>query len=1054
MFLARVTVRQPMVLVAALGVAVLVGALSVPPASAATTGPQTSPAAAPPIGPVADHGSANAPGQVSVTLQLTAAQPAALAALAGATVHTRQARRAALLAAAPSTDTASAVASFLTRSGLTITARNAFSLTASGPRTRISSLFPAAKAASAVRSRTAANATSSPLVIPAELTGLASSIVGGTDTRRVAYPRYVRAARAVTPSFKAAPITGATARSLYSVPAAATTSSGMGITVATIQFSGWDSSNLTTFATQQHLPDPVASGQYQAVSVDGASPTTPDGTGGDLEVALDQEALLTTAPKANQVAYVAPNTTKGFVDAFNAVAADALANRGGHLYTALSVSWGQCEAAWLAEPGSINAMHTAIQNVVAAGVTVFAASGDAGAFDCSTQTAPNDALAVDYPASDTNVIAVGGLTTDPVAKRETTWWRPSGSARPGYLGDGGGGGLSSFWPGPAWQTGRQPGSTARLVPDISLDADPYSGLSIVAPGHPGNVLVGGTSLAAPLAAATLTDLQIADGAASTYGLGNILPALYRAPSNSFRDTTVGTNGYYSARPGYDLATGLGAPLWSRLDNSLIGLRLSALASSGSFTIPVQVSQPAGVVYKGYRSGVGTDSEPTGCDATGALPTPPTSVMAAAYGPTVVWVEGYRPNGSCYRATAPVTVVPVGTSSKFSTVGPCRVFDTRTGLGSCPGATAVAKEPLGPGKTMRVNVLAMSGIPADATAVVLNITAVGATAGTYVTAWPDGTTRPSASNLNPARGKDPSPNLAVVPIGANGYIDLYNFAGSVNLVADISGYFAPDGGDTYATTGPCRVFDTRTGLGTCPGATTVPRAALGPGKTLRVNVLAMSGIPADATAVVLNLTAVGATTHSYVTAWADGTAKPTSSNLNPAPNTISTNLAVVPIGANGYIDLYNFTGSVNLVADVAGYFATGTGAMYATTGPCRVFDTRYGSGTCAGATAVAKVPLGAGKTLRMKVSGVAGIPANATAAVLNLTAVGATTGTYLTAWADGKTRPAVSNLNPAQNQGPTPSLAVVPIGSNGYIDIYNAVGSVNLVADVAGYFAPS
>jgi hypothetical protein len=86
--------------------------------------------------------------------------------------------------------------------------------------------------------------------------------------------------------------------------------------------------------------------------------------------------------------------------------------------------------------------------------------------------------------------------------------------------------------------------------------------------------------------------------------------------------------------------------------------------------------------------------------------------------------------------------------------------------------------------------------------------------------------------------------------------------------------------------------------------------------------------------------------------------------------------------------------------------------------------------------------------------VAGIPADASAVVVNLTAVGATAITYLTAWADQASRPAVSNLNPGRNQGPTPNLAVVPIGSNGYIDIYNAVGSVNVIADIVGYFAPN
>src|ERR1019366_5378287 len=390
---------------------------------------------------------------------------------------------------------------------------------------------------------------------------LASFVGGGADTSPVAHPLQVSAPATVSrpaltpplisPAVTPAPITGALARSLYSVPAGATTADGQGITVATIQLSGWDDSNLATFATNAGLPNPVASGQYQAVSVDGASTTTADGGGGDIEFALDQETLLSVAPKAHQMAYVAPNTDQGFADAFNAVANDALSHRAGLNYTALSVSWGGCEASWSTSTASLNVMDAAIQNVVAAGVTIFAASGDAGAYDCSSQSYPNNSLAVDYPASDPNVIAVGGLTTNP-----------------SYLGQGGGGGQSYYWPRPSWQNGITPLTGGRLVPDISLDADPASGLRILAQGSWSQY--GGTSLAAPLAAATLTDLQIADGASSTYGLGSIAQNLYGAPRSSFRDTTTGSNGHYPAGVGYDLATGLGAPLWSQLSSAIVG----------------------------------------------------------------------------------------------------------------------------------------------------------------------------------------------------------------------------------------------------------------------------------------------------------------------------------------------------------------------------------------------------------------------------------------------------------------------------------------------------
>src|ERR1019366_3068545 len=328
------------------------------------------------------------PGWSSVTVQLTPHRPVALAALARAHGLSAQSRHAALAAAAPSSGAGSTVEGFLIHAGLSVTARTAFSVTATGPAALVNSVFPAGTRVPVSGARTAgqvtpATVTASPLVVPSAPSDLASFVVGGADTSPVAHPLQVSAPATVSrpaltpplisPAVTPAPITGALARSLYSVPAGATTADGQGITVATIQLSGWDDSNLATFATNAGLPNPVASGQYQAVSVDGASTTTADGGGGDIEFALDQETLLSVAPKAHQMAYVAPNTDQGFADAFNAVANDALSHRAGLNYTALSVSWGGCEASWSTSTASLNVMDVAILNVVAAGVTIFAA---------------------------------------------------------------------------------------------------------------------------------------------------------------------------------------------------------------------------------------------------------------------------------------------------------------------------------------------------------------------------------------------------------------------------------------------------------------------------------------------------------------------------------------------------------------------------------------------------------------------------------------------------------------------------------------------------------
>jgi len=183
-------------------------------------------------------------------------------------------------------------------------------------------------------------------------------------------------------------------------------------------------------------------------------------------------------------------------------------------------------------------------------------------------------------------------------------------------------------------------------------------------------------------------------------------------------------------------------------------------------------------------------------------------------------------------------------------------------------------------------------------------------------------------------------------------------------------------------------------------------------------------------------------------------RPTVSNLNVNNASAVPNLAIVPVGLDGFIDLYNASGRVNLLGDISGFFAPGTGAAHMTVEPCRVFDTRTGTGagSCAGSVPVTTARVAAGNFLQVKVTGVGGVPANATAVVVNLTAVGATMPTFVTAYPAGQVRPTVSNLN-VNNASAVPNLAIVPVGLDGYIDLYNASGTVNLLGDISGYFAP-
>jgi hypothetical protein len=159
-----------------------------------------------------------------------------------------------------------------------------------------------------------------------------------------------------------------------------------------------------------------------------------------------------------------------------------------------------------------------------------------------------------------------------------------------------------------------------------------------------------------------------------------------------------------------------------------------------------------------------DSDPTSSLAAG------TYSFQATYSGDANYVGSI---GSCQSFTVPVPYIAIA---------PTRLFDTRYGTGG------VAQAPLGPGQILKVKVLGTAAVPANsnATAVALNLTAVGATAPTYLTVWPDGTSRPTASNLNPYDARA-APNFDVVAIGSDGYIDIYNAAGSVNLLADVAGY---------------------------------------------------------------------------------------------------------------------------------------------------------------------------------------------------------------------------------------------------------------------------
>ncbi|MEX2289790.1 MAG: hypothetical protein WD794_05620 [Mycobacteriales bacterium] len=258
-------------------------------------------------------------------------------------------------------------------------------------------------------------------------------------------------------------------------------------------------------------------------------------------------------------------------------------------------------------------------------------------------------------------------------------------------------------------------------------------------------------------------------------------------------------------------------------------------------------------------------------------------------------------------------------STYVPQAPVRLLDTRDGT---PLEAAEVREL--DVRTARRG--AASGVPADATAIVLNVTAVAPSASTDVRVYPtrSGGAVPEVSNVNAARGRT-VPNLVVVAVGEDSRVNLRNAAGRTHLLADLAGWYV--GGSERAAfhpVDPVRLLDSRE---TTPaplypaGAPGTPPFRLGPGATYDLLVAGRGAVPAVAGAVVLNVTAVGATASTDVRVYpTSGGAPPEVSNLNAVGGQTVPNAVVVQVGRDGRVTVRNNSGELSLVVDLAGWFA--------------------------------------------------------------------------------------------------------------------------------------
>lgn len=310
---------------------------------------------------------------------------------------------------------------------------------------------------------------------------------------------------------------------------------GSGQTVAVIELGGgYRTDDLDTYFTAQQLPVPAV----EAIGVDGAD-NSPGGDA-DGEVMLDIEIVGAVAPGSRIAVYFGPNTTNGFYDAIAAAVHDTARTP-----SVISISWGQAESGWTA--AAMDAYEGLFADAAALGISVYAAAGDSGATDGSS----DGSLQVDFPSSSPSVLGCGGTR---LAGHTEVVWNELAS-RQGATG----GGFSGHFPVPAYQaelpafgatTGRVP--TGRGVPDVAGNADPVTGYQVRVDGE--DVVIGGTSAVAPLWAGLTALLNQRDGGR----LGAAHATFYATPT-AFRDIVRGGNGGYEAATGWDPCTGLGSP---------------------------------------------------------------------------------------------------------------------------------------------------------------------------------------------------------------------------------------------------------------------------------------------------------------------------------------------------------------------------------------------------------------------------------------------------------------------------------------------------------------
>ena len=342
------------------------------------------------------------------------------------------------------------------------------------------------------------------------------------------------------------------------------------------------------------------------------------------------------------------------------------------------------------------------------------------------------------------------------------------------------------------------------------------------------------------------------------------------------------------------------------------------------------------------------------------------------------------------------------------------------------------------------VAGQAGIPADATGVVLNVTAAGYAERGWLTVYPSGEPLPSTSTLNFDPAVYAIANGTLVRLGPNGQVCVavgtIGGGGRSDVVLDATGYLTADSPSQLPLLAvPLRLVDTRSAGGPIPT-----------GQSRCFSVAGVPGVPSDAAGVVLNVTAVSHTSRGWLSVYPKGSPVPATSSLNfdPAAYAVA-NGSLMRLGTDQSVcvsvgTINGAPGSANVVLDLTGYLTSaGLSDLPLLQAPQRLVDTRT-SGR----------PIPTGQTRCFVIAGAGGLPAAATQAVLNVTVVGDSAAGWLTIYPAGQPAPATSTLNFDPHTYALANSTVTGIASGGQVcvavgTINGTPGSVHVIIDATG-----